>query len=218
MSSQLDGKNLAVKIGYPIHNSRIDKSGRYVTIALTGEGGWWAWDLQSGSVTHVTAAPYGHRVAGWGTTINHSAKPGDEGPQWVLRSLEAGKVNAPENLLPVHPNGPFWPYGSHLSWANVKPGNSGPVLVCTYLIKPPDPHLPLGEEIFALATDGSGRIWRFAHHRSTYDGNFWTTPRGNVSPDGEYYIFTSNWEKSLGTDKTGSARTDVFLLHLPQGT
>jgi hypothetical protein len=50
-----------------------------------------------------------------------------------------------------------------------------------------------------------------AHHRSLYErGGFWDTPRGNVSPDGRYFIFTSNWERSLG-----DRARDVFLLELP---
>jgi hypothetical protein len=37
-----------------------------------------------------------------------------------------------------------------------------------------------------------------------------------VSPDGHWVIFTSNWEKTLGTDVRdgGTARQDVFLLRL----
>ena len=43
-------------------------------------------------------------------------------------------------------------------------------------------------------------------------------PRPNVSPDGRWVLFTSNWEKTLGTDPTGEpgagARQDVFLVEL----
>src|SRR5439155_22740111 len=67
--------------------------------------------------------------------------------------------------------------------------------------------------------------WRFAHHRSAVadDGDpsrisFWYTPRVNVSPDGQWALFTSNWEKTLGTDPGGDVgatfRQDVFLVSL----
>ena len=47
---------------------------------------------------------------------------------------------------------------------------------------------------------------------------FWNTPRVNVSPDGQWALFTSNWEKTLGTDPKveagGLHRQDVFLVDL----
>jgi hypothetical protein len=69
-------------------------------------------------------------------------------------------------------------------------------------------------------------VWRLAHHRSNVANDdtpstisFWYTPRPNVSRDGRWVLFTSNWEKTLGTDPSGAAgekaRQDVFLLRLP---
>ena len=49
--------------------------------------------------------------------------------------------------------------------------------------------------------------------------SFWYLPRANVSRDGRWVLFTSNWEKTLGTDPKAAAgeraRQDVFLLQLP---
>src|SRR5262249_6237812 len=85
------------------------------------------------------------------------------------------------------------------------------------------------DEIVAIQTDAAAganaTVWRFAHHRSDvgYDGNpsqvaFWYQPHPNVSQDGRWVLFTSNWEKTLGTDPAGdagtAARQDVFLLAL----
>lgn len=72
-------------------------------------------------------------------------------------------------------------------------------------------------------------VWRLAHHRSDvrHDGDplrssFWYTPRANISGDGRWVLFTSNWEKTLGTDPGaevgGAARQDVFLLELKPAT
>jgi hypothetical protein len=48
--------------------------------------------------------------------------------------------------------------------------------------------------------------------------SFWYQPRPNVSPDGRWALFTSNWEKTLGTeataDPTTRARQDVFVVEL----
>jgi hypothetical protein len=87
---------------------------------------------------------------------------------------------------------------------------------------------PWDEELFAVQTDGAGggaTVWRFAHHRSNVADDtdasrisFWYTPRANVSPDGHFALFTSNWEKTLGTDPRGELggtyRQDVFLVEL----
>ena len=44
--------------------------------------------------------------------------------------------------------------------------------------------------------------------------NFWDTPRGNVSQDGKFFMFTSNWEDSVGKDRSGRFREDVFIVKL----
>jgi hypothetical protein len=88
------------------------------------------------------------------------------------------------------------------------------------------------DEIVAVQTDAPSNqdatVWRFAHHRSDVRSDldatqlsFWYEPRPNVSRDGRWVLFTSNWEKTLGTDPTGEpgtgARQDVFLVALAAG-
>ncbi|MCC6526353.1 MAG: hypothetical protein IT373_27145, partial [Polyangiaceae bacterium] len=58
-------------------------------------------------------------------------------------------------------------------------------------------------EIIAVATDGSGSVYRLAHHRSVMN-SYEDAPRANVSRDGCRVAFTSNWG--------GSGRRDVFVL------
>ena len=48
---------------------------------------------------------------------------------------------------------------------------------------------------------------------------FWYQPIANISPDGKWVLFTSNWEKTLGSDPTtGYHRDDVFLVKLVPGS
>ena len=80
------------------------------------------------------------------------------------------------------------------------------------------------DEIIGIDTTngGGGLVWRFAHHRSLIasDSNpltpyFWYEPIANISPNGLWVVFTSNWEKTLGTDSAeGTFRQDVFLVQL----
>jgi hypothetical protein len=62
-------------------------------------------------------------------------------------------------------------------------------------------------ELLMVATDGSGRVRRIAHHHSVYR-NYADTPRANLSRDGRFAAFTSNWGSS--------SRRDVFVVQIPQ--
>src|SRR5262249_40002598 len=60
-------------------------------------------------------------------------------------------------------------------------------------------------EIVQYKTDGSQQLRRLAHHRSVY-ATYYDTPRPNISRDGSFVAFVSNWG--------GSGRRDVFVLDL----
>ena len=67
----------------------------------------------------------------------------------------------------------------------------------------------INDEIVAVRTDGKQTtVWRFAHHFSTYVG-FWSSPRGNISQDGRFFMFTSNWGNTIGTD-----HEDAFICEV----
>jgi hypothetical protein len=63
------------------------------------------------------------------------------------------------------------------------------------------------DELFLAATDGSGRVRRLAHHHSVYR-DYADTPRANISRDGRFVAFTSNWGSTT--------RRDVFVVRIPQ--
>ncbi|MGA8815062.1 MAG: hypothetical protein WB523_21120, partial [Candidatus Sulfotelmatobacter sp.] len=75
---------------------------------------------------------------------------------------------------------------------------------------------PWQNEIDCAETDGkASKVWRFAHTYSTARNGFWSTPRGNVSQDGRFFMFTSDWEDQLGKKPNGNQyRTDVFIVEL----
>jgi hypothetical protein len=68
-------------------------------------------------------------------------------------------------------------------------------------------------EIICASMDGSFNVWRFAHHRSSVANLFWDQPRANVSQDGRFVMFTSNWGGTVGTGPDG-ARQDAFIVQL----
>ena len=70
-------------------------------------------------------------------------------------------------------------------------------------------------ELVLVAASGDA-VKRIAHHRSrtaTADGTtygYYDTPFANISPDGQFVAFTSNWG---GT--TGNNRQDLYLVKIP---
>jgi hypothetical protein len=64
-------------------------------------------------------------------------------------------------------------------------------------------------ELLLAATDGTGRVRRLAHHHSVYR-DYADTPRANLSRDGRFAAFTSNWGSP--------SRRDVFVVQIPPPT
>jgi hypothetical protein len=214
----IDGRVIANAPRLLQHSSEIDRSGRYVR--AVGPGAEWpvVWDVEKGTLAMMTAEAGGHGVLGYGDMVNDVHK-------WVYRTLDPEGLRKPVDLM-EHPAGEaFFAYDSHISWNNTRPLMKAPVVLSTYRpIELADPRCAWGNEIVAVATDGSKKVWRFAHHRSTVHTpdraagggryNFWDTPRGNVSQDGRFFMFTSNWEETLGDDHHGRFRQDVFIVKL----
>lgn len=214
VGSTIDGVPLATPLGWKLHNSRLEKSGRFVVMTPVGTTFMEVWDLQTNAVYAVTDRAEGHHAAAYGAFLNQDPLPGDYGPNWVTRTLSAAGPGDPVSLLPANPP-PYWSDDSHLSWNNASPDGSAPVLISTYNPQGSNTGALLDGEIFAVsAADNATSVWHFAHHNSIYNGNFWDSPRGNVSQDGRFFMFTSNWRNSVGTDPYGQNRDDAFVVEL----
>jgi hypothetical protein len=113
-------------------------------------------------------------------------------------------------------------FDSHFSWNNVDPDDSAPVCFSTYHgANPAAPGTaplvvgPWENEIDCAEADRkASKVWRFAHTYSTARNGFWSTPRGNISQDGRFFMFTSDWEDQLGKGQNDKYRTDVFIVEL----
>jgi hypothetical protein len=179
---------------------QIDKTGRYLLIGLqrAGAGAIQAQvlDLQSRVLTNLTDdgpdfAP-GHGDLGRGICVAYE--------NWFNRVLYR-ELARPKEWRVLLDQRDDWSQESHYSmladeenWllvSNVSYGARFPGL--------------FRDEIFQLKLDGSGEVRRLAHHHSKYAG-YWDSPRANISRDGRFVLFTSNW---------GSTRRDVFILRVP---
>jgi hypothetical protein len=214
---------ISVPDRFPLHNGRMSKSGKFVYLTRGSGGGvghrWVVWEIDSLNVGVCSRGCSGHHVMGYSHIIGSS---GMVHPMDVwLRPL-----NHVEDFTPVikglEPDKGPW-FDSHFSWNNVNPDDSAPVCFSTYHPTNSDtPGVaplvtgPWENEIDCAETDGkASKVWRFAHTYSTAKNGFWSTPRGNVSPDGRFFMFTSDWEDQLGKLPIGDKyRTDVFVVEL----
>jgi hypothetical protein len=205
-----------------VHNARFSRLGDYAAIMPAGGSYLVVWQVDTLKVTTCskTAPGYcgGHFAIGYSHLIDQS---GYHDPMDVLiRPLS--ELGAARHLVDLFPPKGGWP-DRHWSWNNDNPEDTAPVCGSTYLSdNPATPGSPLHEtrawdnEIICVRTDGhSSTIWRFAHTFSSARNGFWSTPRGNVSRDGRFFLFTSDWMNTLGVEPDGKGhRTDVFLVEL----
>lgn len=206
-----------------VHNARMSKSGKFIYITRGGGGGigkgWVVWEIDTTNTTACSRGCTGHHVLGYSHII---------GPSGMSHPLEVwsrplNHLDATTSLVSgLEPAKTYW-YDSHYSWNNVDPDDSAPVCFSTY--RPTNPETrgtplqvtgPWENEIDCAETNGkASTVWRFAHTYSTAHNGFWSQPRGNVSQDGRFFMFTSDWQDQLGTAPNGRQfRTDVFIVEL----
>src|SRR6185503_14086676 len=98
---------------------------------------------------------------------------------------------------------PDWTIGAHVS---MLADDENWILMSTFLANTLGSTGIFRDELFQIATDGSKRVRRLAHLHSVYR-DYWDQPRANISRDGKFAVFTSNWG---ATD-----RRDVFIVKVP---
>jgi hypothetical protein len=208
-----------------LHNARLSRDGKFIKMTRSGcmSGSCaevYVWSLDSLSVTACSqsAPPYcgGHSVTGYGQMANN---PGvaDDMNIW-MRPLDDLPGTRPL-IAPLNAPGE-WALEGHLSWNNARANQLLPVCMSTYLSDGSPIIRAWDNEILCIRTDGvASTVWRFAHTRTGgSDPVVWNNaPRGNVSPDGRFYVFTSDWEQTLGMEPGGSLRTDAFIVELASG-
>lgn len=210
--------------GFLLHSTTLDLTGRYVLMVPSQKSGvpgghLFTWDLETNLITEITVAVSGHCALGRGVYVNQDCKPDTpwDAAQWTKRAFFT--PNSVENCItPVLQPKEIY-LAEHPSWTNMRE-MSDPFVSATYRHQPSDvPWRAWDEEIITI-NPTSGEVRRQAHHRSqvlTPAGvwDYWATPRPNISPDGRFALFTSNWGRTLGTDAVeGGDRQDAFIVEL----
>lgn len=199
-----------------IRHAYLAHSGTYVHI-LTNSGVSYFWDVATLNVTscplytHQYCAGYG--VMGYNTYVNGPAVLDDM--QTVKRPVDNLSLITP--LVYPLPSPADWGQPQHFTWSNVDVNDSVPVCGSTYSYDG-DTEItqPFAAEIWCIETDGlASTVWRFAHNRAIWIKPYFNTqPLGNISRDGQFFLFTSDWDTQLGTGSDGTPRSDVFIVKL----
>ena len=241
VASTLDGAPIALTLDFHLHHAFIDRSGRYVFLYPTGvdrsaprnAAPVYLWDLQTGVFTEMpgnAAHTYGHDAYGYGTMVNQDCctTTSWDAAQWQFRWLST-PLTSRDLIVPVLSPEEIY-LADHPTWNNARPDALVPYVTAMFRA-PTDlaAWRAWDDEVIAVQTDvaadAGSIVWRFVQHRSDVSNDldptqisFWYEPRANVSQDGRWALFTSNWEKTLGTEPGapagGAARQDVFLLRL----
>lgn len=224
----------SLPLGFRLHHAWIDQSGQWVVLYPTGgvPAHYVVWNLTTHTFTPVVTRPFGHDALGYGWQVNQdccaSGAPFD-GAQWQIRHLSSPQSSLDLISPQLSPQQTF--IAEHTSWNNAQPDRRVPVLSSLYRYFKNSynttPWRAWDDEIVAIQTSapGASTVWRFAHHRSDItmdngtDGTyFWYQPHANISPNGRWALFASNWEKTLGeasnSEPEGVHRTDVFIVRL----
>lgn len=210
--------------GFLLHSTTLDLSGRYILMVPSEKSGveghhLFTWDLETDQVTEITTAVSGHCALGYGRYVNQDCQPGTawDAAQWTFR--EFAHVNDVVNTIDPLLTPQEIYLGEHPSWTNMQT-ITDPFVTATYRYAPSDiPWRAWDEEIVTINVM-TGEVRRQCHHRSEVlmangSWDYWATPRGNVSPDGKWALFTSNWGRTLGPNPVeGGDRQDAFIVEL----
>jgi hypothetical protein len=246
VTSTINGAAVNITLNFHLHSSQIDKSGRFVFLYPTAvdlaapryAAQVYVWDTSDDTITAITSGgmdgavamhPAGHDASGYGTWVNQDCCTSTtwDAAEWQFRDLTSlyqtsDLINPPQAVKEIY-------MADHTTWNNARPDALVPVISSTYRYgNNTAPWRAWDDEIIGIDTrnGGGGLVWRFAHHRSIVGSDsdpttpyFWYEPIANVSPDGKWVVFTSNWEKTLGTDSAeGTKRQDVFMVQLTPGS
>jgi hypothetical protein len=242
VQSTINGVATATTLNFHLHGVAIDKTAQYVFLYPTSvdlapprsAAQVYLWNTTTDAITALPAAMLsgGHDSAGYGVWVNQDCCTTTtwDAMQWQFRSLAAPQTTR-DIINPVLT--PKEVYNEdHSTWNNAQSASLVPFISSTYRA----PYETAAwrawdDEIIAVQTTApppgqQATVWRFAHHQSIVASDtdpmsfyFWYQPIANVSPNGQWVIFTTNWAKKLGMDsiERNTHRQDVFLVRLIPG-
>jgi len=217
-------------VSFGVHAALVTFGGNWVQVN-SGPGSWhafWQTDKLNIVFCYGVECSSGHNVAGYEHWINNQNDQDDM--QVLIHQVPPSALGGGVYLLnPVEGIPVRFPseegFDNHYSWNNDNSSDTAPIIDAQY-------HTPASlnngaaniiikrawdEEIIAISTSEPYTVWRFAHHRSNATNGFNSIPIPQVSQDGKFALFSSDWENTLGTEPSGGPgpfRHDVFVVEL----
>jgi hypothetical protein len=173
----------------------VSQTGRYLLLFGTLDGVWGRAKVYDRAtlalVSYWSDHPMGHADLGIDAAGNDvlfgGAASGTYAKRFIARRLDNGAVT---------PLTPAVSYNWHASTRNTARPGWG------YVVTNDASGSPLDRNVYAVALDGSGRLERLAHHRSTQT-DYEAYPFAVPSPDGRRVFMRSNWGASSGRPLQG---------------
>jgi hypothetical protein len=180
---------------------KIDKTGRYLYVNTNNQGPGQiegiVVDTATGVRTNLTDDAPGQAPSHYDVGTNLIV-----GNSNYLPGISARQMSDPMHFINIFNTSILPNYGGfHLSMLG---DDESKVLVGFY---GPHTSLIMQNELVIFDTTGAPRFWRLLHHHSLY-GTYYETPRANISRDGRFVAFTSNWGVLGG-------RRDLFIAKIP---
>lgn len=199
-----------------INEVSVDKTGRYLSVPLDNPEPGTGDVAKIYDLNNLQAAPVGLKPGPPDYPMGHGDFGKGIAVGWdsVSNRYMRRDLASPHSPREVFKVGGYW-QSSHLSLSAADDTWS---LVSFY-----DGYEPLvgsgafQREVILMKNDPNNpnQVRRLLHHRSHYatepgrppDKNYWDIPRANLSPNGEFLAFSSNWG--------GSDREDLFVARVP---
>lgn len=212
-----------------IHEFRINKAGTAIKVTAntcapspggcTGNTNIYIWQLSGLTLTRMVndaTDGCGHSAIGYAVTFNNCSG-------FFVRPFSSND-QAGTNPTTQYPS-PNSAQDGHYSMYAGNAADTSPVMGSFYTGSFAGTNA-WDNEILGIRLDGSGTVYRFCHNYITGQDtqNFGAEYGiGNVSQDGKYFLWTSDWDGMLGEIGGGSSsctigtncRADVFLAILP---
>jgi hypothetical protein len=219
-----------------LHNVRITKSGTYLKVdanscinsACNNDNvQLYFWQINSLNVTEQTlndGTGCGHDAQGYNASVNKCNTSSEANGLFIREIASPGSGTS---LPTTYPPGSS-DNSAHLSWNNDSATDTTPFFASFALES--GSFMPVDawdNEILGVATNDSGTVYRFAHTYDTNQSPVFAAANaiGDVSADGKYYFWTTDWDGMLGAYGGGSnscsitstCRSDVFVALLNPG-
>ena len=197
--------------GVTFDECQVDKSGRYLYIIYDPQSAGAACvDLQTGIKTTIaensTENALGHHDAGTGFFVGVA--------HFIEKVIKVpGSAPRTHSLVVDYLNPARSPgVGEGAEHYSMLANNEAFLLTSTYGASVPQSQLR--EEVFLVSLDGLQTYRRLFHHRSKRNPatpEYTDSPRANISRDGRFVAFSSNWE-------TSNVRKDLFIASIVPAT